>query len=124
MNGALNQQINGNDKWCLTLFIRKRFETRTMNVWKVITGIFMLIFGICFFSRIYLRIHYAHTLLTVPQPNLGRVFPHTYKGIAVFLTQQEASLLNYLWWLTLIAIVGVCCIAVYRKDYLIFNQNK
>jgi hypothetical protein len=92
-----------------------------MTFWKVLTAALMFISGLSFLGRIYLRIHYAQTLSAQPQPNIGRIVPHNYKGLVVYLTQQEASLLNYLWWVSLISFLVVCCVAIYRKDLLIYN---
>ena len=92
-----------------------------MNGRKALVGALMFVSGVAFFWRLYLCIHYAHTLSGQPQPALGRTIPHYYKGLLVYLTQQEDSMLNFLWWTCLISFLSVCCLAIFYNDFLILN---
>jgi hypothetical protein len=67
--------------------------------YKKITAIIIIVMVFsCIFLWGYLENHYAYTRPEKPQPELGRVYRLNVHGTIVFLTKQENSQLQWLFY--------------------------
>lgn len=80
---------------------------------KVVAAIIGALFLICLGSLIYLSEHYAYTCPEHPQPEYGRIYALNVHSTIVYLTKQEESQIQWLWY-GLGALLAIAAFYTYR----------
>ena len=71
--------------------------TTSQKIRRVILGLA----GLALFASLVFDTMLASMFINyprVPNPEIGRVFPHELKGIVVYVTDRQSRILTALWW--------------------------
>jgi hypothetical protein len=88
---------------------------------KIIISFMLVVTFTCLGLYVYLELDYMHSMPRAPQSELNRIYPLNIHGTVVYITKEQDSLLNWLFWMTGIFGLGA---GVLNVAFRVFSDQR